>query len=197
MRLLLIYLLIASAGCVPKQDEQEDTRLLQPALQQAVAITGLPAPVREYIATHLRGWAIVNKEDYDSSFWSFYDSAMLPFFTATDLNDDGLVDYGVLVKKEGFVQLAFLLGAGDSFTHQLANDFKKAFNDTTNDLTWCLTPAPPGQTDVAYPRMQSLILRSNGINLLQLENRTCIYYWDGQGIGLFATPSSGQHGINQ
>jgi hypothetical protein len=79
----------------------------------------------------------------------------------------------------------------------LAADFKKSFNDPANDLTWCLLPAPPGRIDVAYPGIRSLVLRSNGINLLQLENRAGIYYWDGKGIGFFPTPSIGQPAINQ
>lgn len=185
MRRFLICVLLAFEGCTPTGDDQPVSKVIQPTPPPEAPPTGLPANVQAYIASQLPDRAIVSKEDYARSFWSFYDTGTQPFFTAADLNDDGLVDYGVLVKKGGFVELALLIGIGSSFRFELAGSFKKAFDDTANDLGWCLLPEPPGQIDVAYPSIQSLILVSNGINLMYLENRIGIYYWDEEGIGLF------------
>ena len=187
MRTILFYLLVVSTGCSHQSSTSGDNKPLPLPPVKVFPITTVPAGVQEYIATYLPGWTIPGVADYATSFWSFYDHTIVPYFTAVDINDDQLVDYGVLVKKQGAVQLAILLGANNSFTHVIVNDLRKAFPDAAEGLQHCLLPEPPGQTDVAHPTIKSLILRSNGINLLHLENRVCIYYWDGRAIAAFET----------
>ncbi len=147
----------------------------------------MPDEVQLYMASHFPGWKIPVTADYNTSFWSFYNLSVVPYFTAVDLNDDQLVDYGVLLKQRDSVQLVILLGTADSFTHVVFNNLKRTTADQVDGLQHCLLPEPPGQIDVAYPAIKSLVLPSNGINLLHLENRVCVFYWDGKQVAIFET----------
>lgn len=188
MRAILFCLSLLSTGCSYQSNSAGDSKHLALPQEKAVAVMSIPVSVQDHIARHLPGWTIPGPVDYAGSFWSFYDRSTVPYFTAVDINDDNFVDYGVLIKKQKKVQLVLLLSAGsDSFIHHIVSDPGKAPADITDGLSYCVLPEPPGQIDVAYPDIRSLILLSNGINLMDMENRVCIYYWDGSHISVFQT----------
>ncbi|MBW8684967.1 hypothetical protein [Chitinophaga rhizophila] len=143
--------------------------------------TAQPAVVNDYIKAHLPSWQLCRNEDYPASFWSFYSRESLPFFTAVDINDDNRVDYGVLIRQRQEIRLLIILSDHAGYTHYLSDTLA----GTT--LDYCLLPAPPGRIDIAFPAISSLILTANGINLMKMENRMCIYYWNGASIDIFKT----------
>ncbi|MVT09319.1 hypothetical protein [Chitinophaga tropicalis] len=163
MRIIIFSLLLAAKVC---------------AGQSAV-----PGAVTSYLETYLREWRMCRHEDYDKSFWSFYNTNTLPFFTAVDINDDNKIDYCVLVRKKNELRLVILLSDGKGFRHWLSDKFP----GSATQLQYCLLPEPPGRMDVAYPVISSLILTNNALNVMQMENRACIYYWDGTAISVFLT----------
>jgi hypothetical protein len=148
--------------------------------------TLLPQPLTAYLKTHLPQWQVVEKADYSKTWWSFYDSSYNPCWARTDINDDQLADYALWLKKNNQVRLVICTGTtGHSFAHYTASDNHIAINEREPNLTMGVAIAPPAQVDVAYPRIQSLILKSNGFALMELEERTRIYYWEKDTIQTF------------
>ncbi|MFT3825320.1 MAG: hypothetical protein QM731_15490 [Chitinophagaceae bacterium] len=184
MRFILICFLLVIEAC---SDHTHPDKTIQPLLPVANTAISIPATVTAYINNNLPGWNIVSKEDYATSFWSFYDSNTTPFFAAVDLNDDRVADYAVIIKKENIAKPVILLSDGASFKHWITDDLNQHLNEAGNDVLFCLLPEPPGQVDVVKPAISSLILTNNAVNLMYLENRQCIFYWDGTQIAVFKT----------
>ncbi len=183
MRIIILLLLICTA-CTNHRAEPKAFVLPQIL---SIAAPAIPVAVTDYTGLQFPGWSIVTKQDYHTGFWSFYDEKKLPFFTAVDINDDGYVDYGILIKKQDTVQLVILLNKNNSFTHQVAGNFLLPHYPDNKALQYCLLPEPPGQIDVVKPSIRSLILTTNAIQLMEMENRICIYYWNNTTIAAFQT----------
>lgn len=148
--------------------------------------TVLPQTLAEYLSMNCPQWHVVEKADYSKTWWSFYDSSYNPCWARTDMNDDQLADYALLMKKDNQLRLVICTGtASHSFVHYTANNFPVTFNEKERNLTVGIAVAPPAQIDVAYPRLQSLLLKSNGFALMELEERTRIFYWHKDSIQTF------------
>ena len=143
------------------------------------------AEVEKYIKNEFAGWSLASKSDYIKSWWSFYDNKSVPYFVATDINDDQLSDYGLILKKSDSIKVVILVGDKNSFKHWVAKEVGEPFNFNLKNLQLGLTIEPPGRIDIAYPAIKSLILKSNAINVMEFENRLCIYYWLGEKIEVF------------
>ena len=146
----------------------------------------LPQIVTNYLQQAFPQWHIVEKSDYSKTWWSFYDSSYNPCWARTDINDDQLADYALWLKKGAQLRLVIFTGnARQSFNHIIVIDSNNVFNEATHNLSMGIAIAPPAQTDVVKPRIQSLILKSNGFALMELEERTRIYYWENDSIQTF------------
>jgi hypothetical protein len=141
----------------------------------------VPREVQSYIQTHLQGWTIVDTADYDRTWWSFYDRKQIPFFITVDLNDDQTEDHAILIKRSDMIRLVILFRTGNSFTHRITDDFKVG----AGKLKYGLAVEPAGQIDVLEPKEATLILRSNAITLMELEERARIWYWADRTIKTF------------
>ncbi len=186
MRLLLLSLSLLFFGCSQPGNLVPGSHHARLADRPSPEAAVLPEPLRVFLHRDLPDWQLVNEGDYDRSFWSLYAGDHLPYLVTTDVNDDGLADHCVLLKIAGYVEPFFLLGRDDGSFHILRQDaYRVPFDDAVNDLRYALTIEAPGQIDVVKPAINSLLLRSNGINFLELENRWCIFYWDNSSISAF------------
>src|SRR5688572_5003467 len=148
--------------------------------------TVLPQTIKNYLQTTFPQWQIVEKSDYSKTWWSFYDSSYNPCWARTDINDDQLADYALWLKKDMQLQLVICTGKDNqSFSHTIVIDSANAFSEKSHNLSMGVAIAPPAQIDVAKPRIQSLILKSNGFALLELEEQTRIYYQERDRIQTF------------
>jgi hypothetical protein len=146
----------------------------------------LPQEMVNYLHETFPQWRVVEKSDYSKLWWSFYDSSYNPCWVRTDINDDQLADYAVWLKKDAQLRLVICTGeANKLFNHTIAIDSSNAFNEKEHNLMRGIAVAPPAQIDVVKPRIQSLILKSNGFALLELEERNRIYYWENGGLQTF------------
>lgn len=143
--------------------------------------------VNLYLSENFSGWEIAQKTDYINSWWSFYDRDNVPYVVKTDINDDAVPDYGIIIKKADSIKLVLLTGKQTSFNHWEADNFAKLFNSTLKNLHLGLSIEPPGRIDIAYPQIRSLVLKSNAINLMDHENRVSAYYWENDTIKVFQT----------
>lgn len=189
-RCAILYISITGTGVASCNDQATTTSVtatdhtVKQELAPAVTIGRLlPTHVRAYVQTHVAEYTIVDTADYGISWWSFYDRSVIPFAVTTDINDDRFLDYALLVKKNQVLRLVIVLGTAHGFTHHFIHDFNEAYKQ--NNLQYGLMVEPPGQTDVVVPEERSLILPSNGIALMELENKARIYYWQDGGIKTF------------
>src|SRR5687767_5792449 len=70
----------------------------------------LPKQIANYLHETFPQWRVVEKSDYSNTWWSFYDSSYNPCWVRTDINDDQLADYAVLLKKEAALRLVICTG---------------------------------------------------------------------------------------
>lgn len=147
----------------------------------------IPHELKSYISETMPGWTIPDTSDYIKSWWSFYDKDINPYATKTDINDDGLADYGLLLKNNNRLCLVILTGHQNSFTHWIATNFDESFNSESNKIHFGLLVQQPGQIDIALPEIKSLVLKSNAINLMDFETRVCVFYWDNAKMEIFKT----------
>lgn len=156
---------------------------LPPALHYPAV---LPQEMVSYLHETFPQWRIVEKSDYSITWWSFYDSSYNPCWVRTDINDDQLADYAVWLRKEAQLRLVICISkANQLFNHTIAIDSSNVFNEKEHNLSMGIAVAPPAQIDVVKPRIQSLVLRSNGFTVMELEERSRIYYWENGGIQTF------------
>ena len=147
----------------------------------------LPQKVKEYISANFSGWSIPESSDYIKSWWSFYERGTIPYMVKTDINDDQTVDYGLVLKSVDKIRPVLLLSKGETFTHWTDTSLEKPFDAAEKDLHYGLSIEPAGRIDVAFPEIKSLILKSNAINFMDYEVRTCVFHWTGTTIEIFRT----------
>jgi len=164
----------------------------QPAIPTPVTHAPIPSPtllpltLSDYLKINFPQWQVVEKTDYSNTWWSFYDSSYNPCWARTDINDDQLADYAIWLKNNNQFRLVICTGtASHTFTHYIADNINAPFNANKHNLETGVAVAPPAQIDVVSPRLQSLILQSNGFVLMELEVRTCIYYWQNDRLQTF------------
>ena len=146
----------------------------------------LPQEIVHYLHETFPQWRVVEKSDYRKTWWSFYDSSYNPCWARTDINDDQLADYAVWLKKDTQLRLVVCTGkANRLFNHSIAIDSNTVLKENRHNLSIGIAVAPPAQIDVVKPRIQSLVLKSNGFALMELEEQSRIYYWENEGLQTF------------
>lgn len=148
--------------------------------------TVLPQEIVSSLRDSFPQWQIVEKSDYSKVWWSFFDSSYNPCWARTDINDDQLADYAIWLKKDAQLRLLICTGkTNTAFNHTIAIDSNNMFIEKEHNLSMGIAVASPAQIDIVQPQIQSLILRSNGFALMELEAQTRIYYWENGRIQTF------------
>lgn len=180
MYVAICILLLACKEQAPKQPIATNT-----SATTYYPIT-LPQEIVHYLHDTFPLWQVVEKNDYSKTWWSFYDSSYNPCWARTDINDDQLADYAIWLKKDKQLRLVVCTGkANQLFNHTIAIDSNVVLNENGFNLSTGIAVAPPAQIDVVKPRIQSLVLKSNGFVLMELEERSRIYYWENEGLQTF------------
>jgi hypothetical protein len=190
INLSLSVALVVIGGCEnPKTSVQADSATrISPSINEQFIGNQLPQKVRDYLKDNFPDASPADTSDYIKSWWSFYERKQVPYFVIADLNDDQAPDYGVIIKRRGTIHLLILLDSADTFKHWMAGDFQEKFNG--RDIQFGLVIEPPKRIDV-IGEDQSLILRSNGIALMNFENRSRVYYWQQGKMKIFITGDPG------
>jgi hypothetical protein len=152
--------------------------------KRASAQHGLPQPVLDFLRSRFADAWVADPSDYNEAWWSFYGREQLPYFVSVDLNDDEVLDYGLIIKQSGFIRVLILLDSANTYKSWMAEDFQANFRE--KDIQFGLAIEPPKRIDVVGSN-QSLTLRSNAIALMNFENRSRIYYWESGKMKVFAT----------
>jgi hypothetical protein len=189
MKHLLIFNLLALLmfGC----QNRNSGPTTAPVSQQSETVglkEMIPQKIKDYVAQNLPGYTIVDTSDYIKAWWSFYDKHQIPCFITMDFNDDQVSDYAMLLKNANSLRLVILTASGNSFTQWMPDDFNEVYKG--NDVQFGLSIEPPGRIDCLVDnKEQSLVLQSNGIALMALEQKVKVYYWSSGKYNLFRVTS--------
>jgi len=183
MRIPLIMLLIFLSGCRQKPADSAAANNIPPGENPAP----IPPAVTKYLQSILPGWHVPVSSDYVKSWWSFYDRNSRPWHVIADINNDRKEDHAFILKNGDSLKVVLIISTGKSYRHYMPANFDMKFNQGRNDLQYGLGIEPPGRVDIAYPRISSLILLNNAVNMMELENRICIYHWADTTVSAFAT----------
>lgn len=180
MYVAICLLLLACKEQVPKSPISND---ILPAFHYP---TVLPQEIVSSLRDTFPQWQVVEKSDYSKTWWSFYDSSYNPCWARTDINDDQLADYAIWLKKDAQLRLLICTGkTNTTYNYTIVIDSNNVFNKKEHNLSMGIAVASPAQIDIVQPQIQSLILKSNGFALMELEAQTRIYYWENEGIQTF------------
>jgi hypothetical protein len=175
MRSIFLVIIVLVAGC--RNHHNVSVPVTITGSKDITDSTGLiPKKVREYLETNFAGWSIPDTADYKKCWWSFYERTQVPYYVTTDLNDDKLPDYALILKNVNTIRLVILVGKGNTFTNRMPDDFCQPH--TANDIQFGLAIEPPGLTDCIVDNIEcSITIRSNAIALMELECKSKYYYW--------------------
>ncbi len=130
-----------------------------------------------YIGNIFPGANLAEIADYENLWWSFYDKSNNTLSVSTDINDDQIVDYAVIIRDSENLRLLFLIGNENNFIPFIIEDFSQNLND--GKLRYGIMITPPGQIDVITEKGEkSLILPRNAISLYEYEKLVRVYYWE-------------------
>jgi len=182
MRFTWIIFLFAFWGCSSSTTTSSSNAVSSSVIKEEDKIRSeelIPQHVKEFIKNNLPGWSIPDTSDYIKAWWSFYDRSQVPYFITTDFNDDKTSDYALILKNQSSIRLFILTASGGTFIPWMVDDFKEEFKKGEKDIQFGLAIEPPGQIDcLVNNKEQSLVLKSNGIALMVLEQKYQVYYWD-------------------
>jgi hypothetical protein len=136
-------------------------------------IIKIPKNIKEELLQQFPSVEIIKKEDYSKLFWDFYDSDTIPNECFTDINNDQLLDYAVLVKKGNNLKLVIITSSKKGYSYWISPFSEKINSEGVN---FCITIKPAGRIDVVKKVPESLVLKKNGFLLKNLEQDTLIFY---------------------
>jgi hypothetical protein len=152
---------------------------------QLKSFDSTPSEVKDFVKRNFPAWTFPDTTDY-RLWWAFYDRGALPSCVLIDVNNDNIDDYGIVLKSQKSIKLIILIGTGNGFSPWIAEDFNGSVTELSNDIPYGLISIPPQQIDcVVDNNPTSLILKSNGLSLMEYEKQIKIYYWDDLNIKVF------------
>ena len=183
MRLLMVSALSYALLCGCGRAQQISINTVDTLKKEDPEAVLVPESVKKYLEEKFNGWELAEMGDYSSLWWSFYDKTHIPYAVSADFNDDQAADYALIIKKADSVKLIVLTGNGTGFRDWGSKDF--ILDDKAGGIRHGLAVVPPGQIDVLRPEVKSLILKSNGLALYELESRRKIFYLDNESLKIF------------
>lgn len=134
----------------------------------------IPKTIKNNLVRQFPSVEIIKKEDYSKLFWDFYDSNIIPNECFTDINNDQLLDYALLVKEGNMLKLTIILSQKKGYTYWISPFSIEEIN--SEGINFCITIKPAGRIDVVKKVPESLVLKKNGFFLKNLEQDYLILY---------------------
>lgn len=134
--------------------------------------------IDSYLADKLPGYSLVNDADMDPLWESLCPENKTPTRISTDLNDDQIPDYGLLVRKDSI--LCVLLMVSDPFSMVYSHTLLDGFPAIRPEgIQFGLSIVPPQQIDLVINHQErSFLLLSNSVQITFFETLARIYYFD-------------------
>lgn len=126
-----------------------------------------PKEIKKHLLEQFPEVEIINKDAYSNLFWDFYDSNIIPNECFTDINNDQIMDYALLVKQKNDLKVAIIFSTKKGYSYWISPFIVEKIN--TKGVNFCVTIKPAGRTDVVKKKPESLVLKKNAFLLKNLE----------------------------
>lgn len=130
-------------------------------------IVRVPISIKNQLLKKHPTLKIISKEDYSNLFWNFYDASTIPNECFTDINNDQLLDYALLVQDNESLKVAIATSSTKGYSCWLSGSIGEI--KTASGVEFALFVKPAGRTDIVKKTPQSLLLNKNGFVLKNLE----------------------------
>jgi hypothetical protein len=172
IRLFFVLLLLLSFGCVHSSKEpQTDFSRTVPLQRNAFVVS---KEIKERLLHQFPDFEIIKKEEYSSLFWDFYDPTLIPNECSTDINNDQIIDYVLLIKQKNNLKLAIVFSTPKGYSYWVAPFSFESVN--AKGVNFCLAIKPAGRTDVVKKVPESLVIKKNGFLIKNLEQDYMVFY---------------------
>lgn len=146
-------------------------------------IITIPKNIKDELLQQFPSVEIIKKEDYSKLFWDFYDSDAIPNECFTDINNDQLLDYALLVEEGDKLKLVIIMSSKKDYSYWISPFSIERIN--SEGVNSCITIKPAGRIDVVKKVPESLVIKKNGFLLKNLEQDNLIFYEDDNKIKIF------------
>lgn len=174
-------LLFFFSGCTNVSKESIVDFKRTSAVQNSIFM--IPKNIKDGLLQQFPSVEIIKKEDYSKLFWDFYDPDTIPNECFTDINNDQVLDYALLVKEDNKLKLVIIMSSKKGYSHWISPFSIENIN--SEGINFCVTIKPAGRIDVVKKVPESLVLKKNGFLLKNLEQDNFVFYEDDNKIKKF------------
>ncbi|WP_163408832.1 hypothetical protein [Flavobacterium ajazii] len=171
-RFVFFALLLLFYGCKDSSREQI-VDFKRTILEQKNVFT-VPKKLKDNFLQKFPTLEMIKKEDYSNLFWDFYDRNMIPSECYTDINNDQILDYALLVKDGDKLKLGIIFSSDKDYSYWISPFSIENVN--SGGVNFCVSVKPAGRTDVVKKAPESLVIKKNGFLLRNLEQDSFIFY---------------------
>lgn len=171
-RFVFFIFLLSFYGC--KDSSKGSIRDFERPIPQQNNLFTIPQKVKKDFLQKFPKLEIIKKEEYSKLFWDFYDSETIPNECFTDINNDQLLDYALLVKDENKLKLVIILSADKDYSYWISPFSIE--NITVEGVNFCISIKSAGRTDIVKKVPESLVIKKNGFLLRNLEQDHFVFY---------------------
>lgn len=134
----------------------------------------IPKKIKDALLRQFPSVEILKKEEYSKLFWDFYDSSTIPNECFTDINNDQILDYALLLKDGNKLKLGIILSSEKEYSYWISPF--PIVNINSDGVNFCISIKPAGRTDVVKKVPESVVIKKNGFLLRNLEQDHFIFY---------------------
>jgi hypothetical protein len=153
----------------------------------------IPHDVKKFLLENFTDYKIPDTLDYFKGFCFFFNKGQsynfidqIPYFVTSDFNDDQLPDFAFILKHFNKLKIVILENKGKNFKYWVDNSFDEKIDK--EGIKYGLYVEPPRKIDCVVDNIpQSLIMKSNGVALMKLEEMIKVYYWENGEYKIFRT----------
>lgn len=180
-RFVFFIFLLSFYGC--KDSSKGRIRGFERPIPQQNNLFIIPQKVKKDFLQKFPKLEMIKKEDYSNLFWDFYDRNMIPNECYTDINNDQILDYAVLIKDGNQLKLAIILSSHKDYSYWISPFSMQNVN--SEGVHFCVSVKPAGRTDIVKKVPESLVIKKNGFLLKNLEQDCFIFYETNKEIKMF------------
>ena len=180
-RFVFFILLLSFYGC--KDSSKERIMDFKTTIPKQDNVFTIPQKVKNDFLQKFPTLEMIKKEEYSNLFWDFYDRNMIPNECYTDINNDQILDYAVLIKDGNQLKLGIILSSHKDYSYWISPFSIQHIN--SEGVNFCVSVKPAGRTDVVKKVPESLVIKKNGFLIKNLEQECFIFYETNKEIKMF------------
>lgn len=171
-QLALFVFLLCLTGC---NDSSKDRIVdFERTITEQNNVFTIPKKIKDNVFRQFPSVEIIKKEEYSKLFWDFYDSGTIPHECFTDINNDQVLDFALLVKERNKLKLVIILSNNKDYSYWISPFSIE--NIAVEGVNFCVSIKPAGRTDVVKKVPESLVIKKNGFLLRNLEQGHFVFY---------------------